>query len=403
MATYISKENKSKLVILTFVGNYLPGFKAGGILRSLVNAIDYLCDIFEFWIVTRDRDLGDNKPYSDIKVNQWQQVGNAMVFYLPPHLSTVNNIFNMIVSTPHNVLYLNSFFDSLTIKVLLNRKYRRATFKPVIIAPLGEFAWASLKQKYFKKYIFIQVAILLGLYKNVTWRASSEYEMLDIINVMKIKHEAIHIASDLPNNIIPSEPPSVISNPFSESKSLRIVFLSRISREKNLDYALRILKKVNAMVLFDIYGPLENSKYWKECQELIRQLPANFKVKYLGSVNPNQVGNIFSSYDLFFFPTAGENYGHVIAESLSSGTPVLTSTETPWRNLQSDELGWDINLDQIKLFVEKIEEFALISNMERLKKRTIIKANIRKRLFDPAVFEANRQLFLRSNASDNNN
>lgn len=402
MPTYISKENKSKLVILTFVGNYLPGFKAGGILRSLVNVIDYLCDIFEFWIVTRDRDLGDNKPYSDIKVNQWQQVGNAMVYYLPPHLSTVNNIHDIIVSTPHNVLYLNSFFDPLTIKVLLNRKYRRDTFKPVIVAPLGEFAWASLKQKYYKKYIFIQVAIYLGLYKNVTWRASSEFEMLDIINVMKIKHEAIHIASDLPNKIISGEPPSVISNPFSEGKSLRIVFLSRISREKNLDYALRVLSKVNAMVLFDIYGPLENSKYWKECQELICKLPANIKVKYLGSVNPNQVGNIFSCYDLFLFPTAGENYGHVIAESLSSGTPVLISTETPWRNLQADELGWDINIEHIKLFVEKIEEFALISNMERLKKRSIIKANIMKRLFDPAVFEANRQLFLRSNASDSN-
>ena len=371
-------------------------------MRSLVNVIDYLCDIFEFWIVTRDRDLGDNKPYSDIKVNQWQQVGNAMVYYLPPHLSTVNNIHDIIVSTPHNVLYLNSFFDPLTIKVLLNRKYRRDTFKPVIVAPLGEFAWASLKQKYFKKYIFIQVAIYLELYKNVTWRASSEFEMLDIINVMKIKHEAIHIASDLPNKIISGEPPSVISNPFSESKSLRIVFLSRISREKNLDYALRVLSKVNAMVLFDIYGPLENSKYWKECQELICKLPANIKVKYLGSVNPNQVGNIFSCYDLFLFPTAGENYGHVIAESLSSGTPVLISTETPWRNLQADELGWDINIEHIKLFVEKIEEFALISNMERLKKRSIIKANIMKRLFDPAVFEANRQLFLRSNASDNN-
>ena len=45
-----------KPVILAFIGNYLPGYKAWGILRTVVNTLDHLCDEFEFWIVTRDRD-----------------------------------------------------------------------------------------------------------------------------------------------------------------------------------------------------------------------------------------------------------------------------------------------------------------------------------------------------------
>lgn len=384
-----------KPVILAFIGNYLPGYKAGGILRVTVNTVDHLCDEFEFRMVTRDRDLGDDKPYTDIKINQWQKVGNAMVYYLPPQSSTVKDILNLIVSTPHDLLYLNSFFDPFTIKVLLNRKFAKATFKPVIVAPWGEFAWASLKQKYIKKFIFMQLARIIGLYKNVTWRASSEFEKMDIIKVMKIKSDAIHITGDFPIKNIPDVAPELTLKPSTDREGLRIVFLSRISREKNLDYALRVLKKVNARIDFDIYGPAENESYWKECQELIGQLPANVTVNYLGRVDANQVVHIFSRYDLFLFPTGGEAYGHVIAECLTSGTPVLISTETPWRNLQADELGWDIDLAQMDSFVEIIENMALLSDDERLKMRAIVKANVINRLLDPAVLETNRQLFRR--------
>lgn len=385
--------SNDKPVILTFIGNYLPGYKAGGILRATVNRVDYLCDEFEFRIVTRDRDLGEDKPYPDIKLNQWQQVGNAMVYYLPPQSSSLKDILNLIKRTPHHVLYLNSFFDSFTIKVLLLRFVGLIHVGHIIVAPFGEFAWASLKQKYLKKFVFIQVARLFRLYKKVTWQASSEFEAQDIINVMKIKPDAIHVAFDFPIKHIPDNLPDVTFQPSSSYEGLKIVFLSRISREKNLDYALRVLSKVNARVRFDIYGPAENAIYWKECQELISQLPANVAVNYLGSVNPNQVLNIFSSYDLFLFPTGGEAYGHVIAESLIAGTPVLISTETPWRNLQADELGWDIDLAQTDSFVEIIEKLALLNDNERLKKRTIIKTKIIERLLDPAVLEANRQLF----------
>jgi glycosyltransferase involved in cell wall biosynthesis len=268
-------------------------------------------------------------------------------------------------------------------------------FKHVIVAPWGEFAWASLKQKYLKKFVFIQVAKLFRLYKEITWQASSEFEAQDIINVMKIKPDAIHVAFDFPIKNIPDIFPDVTLQPSSSCEDLRILFLSRISREKNLDYALRVLKKVNTRVRFDIYGPAENETYWKECQDLISQLPANVIVNYRGIVNPNQVVHIFSCYDLFLFPTGGEAYGHVIAECLTSGTPVLISTETPWRNLQADGLGWDIDLVQMDSFVEIIEKLALLSDDERLRKRAEVKAKIVERLFDTAVLESNRQLFLR--------
>ena len=385
--------NSGKPIILTFVGNYLPGYKSGGILRSISNTVDYLCDDFEFWIVTRDRDLGEENPYPGVRLNQWQQVGNAMVYYLQPQSSGIKDMLNLIVSTPHKVLYLNSFFDSFTVKVLLIRKLGWANFKQVIVAPRGEFAWGSLGLKYPKKLVYILLSRLLGLYEKVVWQASSEFEAQDIIKVMKTNPDTVHIALDLPNKINPDETPDTSSQLTSNSEGLRLIFLSRIAREKNLDYALRVLSKVDIKAVLDIYGPAVDAAYWKECCALIRQLPDNVTVNYLDGVNPADVVHVFSRYDLFLFPTAGENYGHVIAESLEAGTPVLVSTETPWRNLQADGLGWDIDLIQIDSFVKIIRGFALLSNNERLKKRAIIKSKIMERLLDPSVIEANHQLF----------
>jgi glycosyltransferase involved in cell wall biosynthesis len=382
--------------ILTFIGNYLPGFKAGGILRSIVNTVDHLSDEFDFLIVTQDRDLKESTPYPDIIVKQWQPVGGAMVYYLPPKSCTIKGLANLVAETPHDILYLNSFFDPVfTIKLLLARRMGWLPDNPVILAPRGELVEGPLRLKYPKKIAYIQITKLLGFYKNIVWQASSEYETEDIVRVINIKPAAIHVAIDLSSKTIPGLEEGISGRPVSEAADLRLVFLSRITREKNLDYALRVLNKVTTRVVFDIYGPAEDATYWKECQELIGQSPANVTVNYLGGVKPDQVLQILSGYDLFFFPTTGENYGHVIAEALMAGTPAVISNETPWRNLQADGFGWDLSLAQMDSFVTVIETLALMNAEERLQKRALIKVKIMQRLLDPAVLEANRQMFRR--------
>jgi len=392
MPGVLQQGDRAKPTVLAFVGNYLPGYKAGGILRSLVNAVDHLCHDFHFRIVTRDRDLGDEKPFSGVEFNQWQRVGNAQVYYLQPERNRIREIFDLITATPHHVLYLNSFFDPFTVTVLLIRRLGVSGFKQVIVAPRGEFAWGALGQKHLKKMLYIRVARLAGLYEGVTWHASSQFEAVDIAKVMEIRPDAIHTALDLPTKAV-REGGDDVEQLSCRSEGLRIVFVSRIARVKNLDYALRILGRVEARVTFHIYGPIEATDYWRECQKLIDLLPGNVKVEYVGSVNPNDVVSVFGRYDLFLFPTCGENYGHVIAEALTAGTPVLISTETPWRNLQEEGFGWDLALADIASFAEAVERYALLTDQERAEKREVIKSRIMARLLDPAVLEANRELF----------
>ena len=97
-----------------------------------------------------------------------------------------------------------------------------------------------------------------------------------------------------------------------------------------MDYALRVLALVRVPVRFSIYGPQEEPAYWAECQRLIAALPTFVEAVYCGSIQHKDVLSIFAKQDLFFFPTRGENFGHVIAEALAVGCPCVVTDETPW-------------------------------------------------------------------------
>ncbi|MCE2463815.1 MAG: glycosyltransferase, partial [Dehalococcoidia bacterium] len=131
-----------------------------------------------------------------------------------------------------------------------------------------------------------------------------------------------------------------------EPGALNLVFLSRVSRMKNLAGALRMLYGLEGKISFDIYGPLEDTAYWAECRKIIRSLPENVAVTYRGAASHEEVGRVMAEHDLFLLPTLGENFGHVIFESLAAGCPVLVSDRTPWRGLEEKGVGWNVPLDE---------------------------------------------------------
>lgn len=108
--------------ILTLTDNYLPGYKAGGPVRSLANLIDRLGDEFHFKVITRDRDFGDVETYPGIVVGSWQPVSKAEVFYLTPQSLSLWALLRLIWATEKDVIYLHSFFSPVfTIKPLILR------------------------------------------------------------------------------------------------------------------------------------------------------------------------------------------------------------------------------------------------------------------------------------------
>lgn len=382
--------NTVKIRVLCFIDYYYPGYRAGGPMRTIKNMVVALAPEIDFHIFTRDRDLGATIPYEGLHVDAWNQIGPAKVFYASPRSLTITKIYQRL-KTEHDILYLNSFFSTYMSIFPLFLRWLKLYRGKIILAPRGEFSPGALAIKPLRKKIFIMLSRWLGLHKQIIWHASSEKEAQDIKEGYK-NNISVSIAMNLPALY---EVRSIERPERNELMTkLRLIFLSRISPKKNLLFALQVLQKFPLPVIFDLYGPIEDANYWKKCQATIRTMPENISVTYKGLVAHEDVVDLFSQYDLFFFPTLGENYGHVIAEALIAGTPVLISDQTPWDDLAEHGVGWPLPLDKEEPFCNVLTEMARHPFNEA--KRKSVQAYARKKLHDSELVAANLDLFRKS-------
>lgn len=381
--------------MLVFVPYYIPGYKSGGPIQTVANMVDFMGDDINFYIITSDRDFDDKKPYSNVKVDKWNNVGKAKVFYASKNMMKIAMLSKIVDNISYDVMYLNSFFHPVfSLKPLLARRLGLLHRHPVVIAPRGEFSKGAYALKKKKKALFRWVFHKLGLYRNVIWQASSQFEVGDIQRVMNVALEKIFTAPNLVSIMNVSE---VIELSYERRISpLKIIFLSRVSPKKNLDFALQVLHQVNVPIEFDVYGYREDLKYWKVCQKLIDTLPENININVMGAIEHSLVVNTMAKYDLFFLPTQGENFGHVIAEAMASGTPVLISDTTPWRGLEQKGVGWDLPLENKQKFVSAIESASHKDSTTYFKWRNRVREYFLENNKDNAVLNANRELFMRA-------
>jgi len=96
-------------------------------------------------------------------------------------------------------------------------------------------------------------------------------------------------------------------------------------------------------IRLDIYGSIADKTYWEKCNKIIQVLPESVKVCYKGSVSSEDIPGILCKYDFFVLLSEGENFGHSIVEAMSAGLPVLISNLTPWKNLEKQLIGWDVD------------------------------------------------------------
>lgn len=341
--------------ILVFVDWYLPGYKAGGAVTAVSNLIELVGDEFAFRVFTRDRDLTDRRPYPEVPLNRWVKLGKAQVYYASE--ISLRNLRECVQEIRPDVIYLNSFFSRLTIGALLLRRLRLLPVLAVVLAPRGEFSPGALDLKRRRKWLYRKAAITVGLLCDVLWQASSLSEQREIRAAIDRgglgNGSKVQLSPDVPNVrlFLPPAP-----RPTKSSGAVQLIFLSRVSRKKNLKFALELLGSAKGEIRLDIYGPIEDEGYWKTCQEQISRLPNSICVSYQGPVPQQQVLDVFAKYHFQLLPTLGENFGYAILEGLAAGCPILTSDRTPWRELWKCRAGWDLPLEDRARWKRTIQE-----------------------------------------------
>ncbi len=329
----------------------------------------HLGDQFKFHIVTLDRDMGDTVPYPNIRRGEWNDVGKAKVLYINSLSDSV--LKDMVFGQSWDLVYVQSFFNfRFSLVPLYWWKRGRIKATRALVAPRGEFSKGAITIKPRKKRLYRFALNQFGFFKKVFWHLSSELEKTDLLRELgtPVDPNKIFVASNLaPVRACPNR-----AHHENANDKLKLLFLSRISPKKNLAFAIELLNQMPEIEIeFNIYGPFDESErhYWELCQTKIESLPKNITVRYHGSVERSQTLGIFAAHDVFLFPTLGENFGHVIFESLLGGCPVICSDQTPWTDMQEFGVGYTIDLSESNKFVDAMLEINSMTPTEQSKQR----------------------------------
>ena len=116
----------------------------------------------------------------------------------------------------------------------------------------------------------------------------------------------------------------------SNGDGVRLLFVGRVSREKDLDIlvqAFRNLRQESVPVQLSIVGHGPFSK------ELAAMLP---EACYTGYLNGTDLAKAYASSDIFVFPSTTDTFGNVIIEAQAAGLPVIVSDVGGPRELVTD-------------------------------------------------------------------
>jgi glycosyltransferase involved in cell wall biosynthesis len=334
-------------ILITFPF-FLPAFKAGGPIQSIANLCRQLSDEFEFFIVCGDRDMYDPNLLSGITRNEWNdfEEGKAKVFYLPSSGSGRRSMARLIRSVSPDLVFINGLYSPVFSLIPLFRFSGKR-----ILSARGMLHPGALTQKSRKKEWFIRFIKWSGVPGRVVFHATDQQER-DYIHQVFGAGVSVRVAQNFANRIIPKGAAE------KHPGDLRIVTIALISPMKNHLLVLQALRNCKANVRYDIYGPVKDESYWQQCQALIRELPSNITVSYKGSIDPARVSETLQQYHGFVMPSKSENFGHALYESLSMGLPVLTSNFTPWNNLQEEQAGWNLSIENEAELTAALEELA---------------------------------------------
>jgi glycosyltransferase involved in cell wall biosynthesis len=217
----------------------------------------------------------------------------------------------------------------------------------VVLSPHGMLEPYILNRNRWKK----QIAMFLyqnKAIKNADYIHATAIPELNNIKKLGYKNKYIMI----PNGVDISE--SLIKTNYKENNRV-FLFLSRIHPKKGIELLLEAIKKTSKENFSVIIAGTGDEKYIKSLISLTKNYKIENRVSFVGAVYGKEKWQLYKQVDCFILPTHSENFGIVIAEALATGVPVITTTGTPWSELNEFDCGWwiDLSVDTIKDTIEK--------------------------------------------------
>lgn len=221
--------------------------------------------------------------------------------------------------------------------------------KPYIITPHGMLYPQALARSAWKKRLMLTIG---GVNKDL--------KLADCIHctcMEEMKHYR-DLGYKNPVAVIPNPVPvpSFIDELINERKIKRIGFLGRLHPRKNVEalldaWMLLGIKVKDAQLVIMGKGDFA---YEKMLKEKVKE-SGMMNVEFAGFVNGREKFERLASLTALCVPSDFENFGMIVTEALSVGTPVIASLGTPWQELNTEHCGYWIDAD-VKTLSETIEQ-----------------------------------------------
>lgn len=233
---------------------------------------------------------------------------------------------------------------------------------PLVISPRGMLEAWSMRYSWYKKWLAWHLYEQKNLASATVFHATSDIEA-ESIRALGFKQPIALIPNGVsvvdPEQVAPRD---VLEQKFPELADKRwLLCLCRLHPKKGLDQLLRVWKTLASNYPdwhLIIAGP-DVIGYLETLHSLTAELELQHRVTYTGMVSGDLKTAALGHAELFVLPTHSENFGIAIAEALMYGIPVITTTGTPWQDLQRHQCGWWIEKREPTLTAALIEGLEL--------------------------------------------
>jgi glycosyltransferase involved in cell wall biosynthesis len=218
---------------------------------------------------------------------------------------------------------------------------------PLVISPHGMLEpWARRHHRHRKRIAWV-LAERAGVGRADLLQAMSASEAVSFRTARLFQPVVVHpVGIDIPVALPPPQSPVRLK---CVAVPRTCLFLSRLHPIKGLPLLLDAWGEAQpAGWRLVVAGPDQHG-HRAAMASLANRLGIDGSVAFVGPLHGPAKWNLLADADLFVLPSHSENFGVVIAEALAAGTPVITTTSTPWDLLPASGAGWWVPPDVASL------------------------------------------------------
>ena len=160
----------------------------------------------------------------------------------------------------------------------------------------------------------------------------------------------------------PSKKSNILKEQYNISESIKLLYVGRVSKEKNLHILSNVFKKLCELTTDIHLIIVGEGPFLAEIKNSLQGLPCTFT----GYLTGKKLSNVIASCDIFIFPSTTDTFGNVVLEAQASGLPVIvTDKGGPCENIENGKTGFIVKSDNEKNLLDKL--FQLLQNKQLIK------------------------------------